>query len=126
MAKAYEGFLKERFYRLELINKSSFEGKRFRIGRALNPDVHEKSRDEYWLYDDLSQLCGETMARELWDAWLVCRNRVFHFYPKETNMLSLETAKNYLLKLSTAMESFTECSLDLEKQKVAMGSNYTN
>lgn len=126
MAKAYEGFLKEKLYKLELIDKNSFEGKRFRIGRALNPDVHENSRDEYWLYDDLAHLCGSEMARELWDTWLVCRNRVFHFYPKEANVLSLETAGSYLLKLSAAMKSFTECSSTIGKQEAELSRTYNN
>ena len=104
MSKAYEGFLKQKFYQFQLIDKHSFEGRRFRIGRALNPDVSDKSKDQYWLYDDLSSMCGDNLSRELWDTWLVCRNRVFHYFPKEQNALSLETAGSYLLKISAAMK----------------------
>jgi hypothetical protein len=113
MAKAYEGFLKFLLYELKLIDKNTFEGKRFRIGKALNPDVNEKSQDEYWLYDDLAQMCGSDMARELWDTWLVCRNRVFHYFPKDVNAVSLETAGSYILKMSAAMKSFFECQIQL-------------
>ncbi|GIK84358.1 MAG: hypothetical protein BroJett025_09800 [Patescibacteria group bacterium] len=117
MSKAYEGFLKQKLYEFHLINKNSYEGRRFRIGKALNPDVSEKSRDEYWLFDDLSQMCGEQMARELWDTWLLCRNRVFHYYPTETNTITLETAGSYLLKLSSAIKTFLECQTDLNTKQ---------
>lgn len=109
MAKAYEGFLKQKFLEYKLIDVRMYEGRRFRIGRALNPDVREGSKDEQWLYDDVAKICGEQLARELWDTWLVCRNHVFHFFPKETNSITLETAGNYLLKISSAMKLLIEC-----------------
>lgn len=112
MSKAYEGFLKDRLYELHLIKKSSYEGRRFRIGKALNPDISENAKDEYWLYDDLAKMCGQEMARELWDSWLVCRNQVFHYFPTQTNAITLETAGKYLLKLGLSMKSFFECRKD--------------
>ncbi|MGD9129324.1 MAG: hypothetical protein PVJ09_02460, partial [Candidatus Woesebacteria bacterium] len=63
MAKAYEGFLKKVLFDLKLIDKKAYEGRRFRIGRALNPDMREKYRDKFWLYDDLAKQCGERNAR---------------------------------------------------------------
>lgn len=122
MAKAFEGFLKESFYKLHLIDKNSYEGRRFRIGKALNPDVNKSSRDEYWLYDDLSQMCGIEIARELWDTWLVCRNQVFHYYPKASNVISLETAGSYLLKMSASIKALSECQKKLELHDQKFGS----
>lgn len=115
MSKAYEGFLKDVLYELHLIKKNSYEGRRFRIGKALNPDISENAKDEYWLYDDLAQMCGTEMARELWDTWLICRNQVFHYFPTQTNTITLETAGSYLLKLALAMKSFFECRNDYSK-----------
>lgn len=112
MSKAYEGFLKRSFYDLKLIDKKTFEGKRFRIGKALNPDVHEDQRDKYWLFDDLEKICGAEMARELWETWLECRNRVFHFFVNDNNTVSLEDAGNKLLKLNNAMKYLVECQID--------------
>jgi hypothetical protein len=126
MSKAYEGFLKQKFFELSLIDKHSYEGKRFRIGRALNPDVHEQSRDKYWLYDDLENMCGASMARELWDSWLVCRNRVFHYFPKDTNNITLDIAGKYILKLSSAMESLVQCKRKLEENKSDSKIVYNN
>lgn len=109
MAKAYEGFLKKRFFEMGLIDRKTFIGKRFRIGKALNPDVHPRSRDKYWLYDDIAELCGPEMARELWETWLECRNRVFHFYPEDDNTISIETAGKHLQQVGDAMESLISC-----------------
>ena len=118
MSKAFEGFLKQRFYDFRLIDKKTFEGKRFRIGKALNPDLHERSRDEYWLFDDLEKMCGKELAVELWDTWLTCRNRVFHFFPLTDNTFSLETAGKHLLKISNSMKMLMECQVELEEHEV--------
>lgn len=110
MSKAYEGFLKQYFFELALIDTGTFEGKRFRVGRALNPDIRRSQRDEFWLYDDLEHLCGEPMARELWETWLECRNRVFHFFPagKEPTV-TLERAETLLNRVREAMEQAVAC-----------------
>ncbi|KUK79482.1 MAG: hypothetical protein XD95_0351, partial [Microgenomates bacterium 39_7] len=47
MSKAYEGFLKKLFFDMKLISQETYEGHRFRIGRALNPDVSPNQRDQY-------------------------------------------------------------------------------
>lgn len=111
MSKAYEGFLKKYLLDMDLITQSVYEGKRFRIGRALNPDVYHDQRDKYWLYDDLSQACGEELARQLWETWLQCRNRVFHYFPLHQNVLDLDTAEEYLLILMTTMEKAFYCKV---------------
>lgn len=111
-AKAYEGFLKEFFFELGLIDQHTFEGKRFRIGRALNPDINQKQRDEWWLYDDVSRLCGEALASTLWNAWLECRNRVFHYYPTSVTALSLMQAHACVVELSQAIESAVVCQIE--------------
>lgn len=109
MAKAYEGFLKKFFLDLRLISIETYEGRRFRIGRALNPDVSYNQRDKYWIYDDVSRYCTERVARQLWDAWLNCRNRVFHFFPKDQGLLSLTEAKRKIEELNLAMREAVAC-----------------
>lgn len=113
MAKAYEGFLKRSFLDLKLIDNKTFEGKRFRIGKALNPDVNPRNRDKYWLYDDIEQLCGKAVAQELWETWLSCRNRVFHFFSNANNTITIETSGEYLLKISNSMKLLVECQKEL-------------
>lgn len=109
-AKAFEGFLKHYFFTQGLITKRTYEGKRFRIGRALNPDIHPKGRDEYWLYDDVSHKCGSEIAVELWDTWLTCRNQVFHFFPLKDSKLSLPQAQLKLEKVLSAVRATVLCN----------------
>ncbi len=112
MSKGYEGFLKQYFFDLGLITTKTYEGKRFRIGRALNPDVHERQRDEWWLFDDIVRLCGERTTRMLWETWLVCRNRTFHFFPKKTSQIDLPTAGKRLETLASTMKAAVACQWD--------------
>lgn len=109
MSKAYEGFLKKFLYDLNLIDKATYEGRRFRIGRALNPDVAKEQRDEYWLYDDITKICSQKTAHRLWEAWLKCRNRVFHFFPKDKGLLTYEQALSKIDLVSRAMSTAVKC-----------------
>lgn len=112
MAKAYEGFIKQYLYDLQLISRKTFEGKRFRIGRSINPDVHFNQQDEYWLYDDLERMCGNEVALKIWDTWLECRNQVFHYFPRVVKPISLEAAAVKLQLMADAMASAYQCQLD--------------
>jgi len=109
MAKAYEGFLKKYLLDLGLIDEKTHDSRRFRIGRALNPDVHRNQRDEYWLYDDIEHICGKPLAKQLWQTWLECRNRVFHFFPQEKGKIDLENARKKLDIMTETMENAVSC-----------------
>ncbi len=105
MAKAYEGFLKKVLLDLNLISHKVYYGRRFRIGRALNPDVSLKQRDKWWLYDDLTRMLNEELAQEIWQTWLQCRNHVFHFFPDGGKALSFDEATGCLNKMQDVMEA---------------------
>ncbi|MDQ3008593.1 MAG: hypothetical protein M3Q81_03280 [bacterium] len=109
MAKAYEGFLKSYFFQMGLITKQTYEGRGFRVGRALNPDVRPERRDEEWLYDNVERACSKEVARELWDVWLNCRNQVFHYFPGKENRLTLVQASKYLEAILHAMQRAISC-----------------
>jgi len=109
MSKAYEGFLKKLLFELKLIDKKTYFGRRFRIGRALNPDLPKRLRDEYWLYDDVGRLCSQKAAIQLWDGWLHCRNKVFHFFAQDNSLLSYNEALQKIQKLDHAMGTAVEC-----------------
>jgi hypothetical protein len=109
MAKAYEGFLKKYFLDLHLISLEEYHSRKFRIGRAFNPDVGPRQRNEFWIYDDVARLCGSDLARVLWDAWLVGRNQIFHYFPDEKGKLSLSQAKKLLEVLAEAMNQAIQC-----------------
>jgi hypothetical protein len=114
IAKAYEGFLKQYLYELGLISERTFEGRRFRIGRALNPDIRENQRDEFWLYDNVAQLCGQEMARALWETWLECRNRIFHYFPSKNIRLDLTAVETHLSLLDETITNAHQCKVDVQ------------
>ena len=90
LSKAYEGFLKSFLLKEELIDYETYISKRWRIGRALNPDISQSQQDELWFYDDLVQRKGGEVARQAWNTWLVGRNHIFHFFPESGHDLFLD------------------------------------
>lgn len=107
MAKTYEGFLKKILFDLNLIDKATYEGRRFRIGRALNPDVRNHQRDEAWFYDDIVRVFGEGVAREMWNTWLSCRNHVFHYWPDCEQFLTIKEARERLQMMIGVMSQMS-------------------
>lgn len=118
MAKAYEGFLKKFFFDLNLIDQHLYESRRFRIGRALNPDVNPKHRDKDWLFERVSQTCGEELARDLWDGWLEGRNHLFHYFPNKNVVLNFAQAEQMLEKLSSTMTRALACESMQSRQRI--------
>jgi len=110
MAKAYEGFLKKLFYDLGLINKKQYGGDRFRVGKALNPNLPKRYQWD-WVYDRLTLACkGEETAMEMWEVWKKARNRTFHFFPDHHEFISLEQAKELIGEIADVMEkSLIQC-----------------
>jgi hypothetical protein len=111
IAKAYEGFLKQYLFDLGLIDARTYADKRFRIGRALNPDVNPKRQDEYWVFDDIKKICGEELAIAMWKTWLECRNQVFHYFPHNEKRLSLGEAASRISLVLGTIEHATHCQL---------------
>jgi len=110
MAKVYEAFIKKYLLDSGLIDFSLYKSKRFRIGRALNPDVRKNQRDHWWLYDDIVQSCGEEVADALWKTWLECRNRIVHSFPGEHTLFSLAEAEKKVLQITKTMEMAQSCA----------------
>lgn len=111
-AKAYEGFLKKLFLDLGFISENDFYGKRFRIGKALNPSLEANFRRES-VYDKLISFCGgKTLADRLWETWKLSRNLVFHWFPKEKNAITFVEAKERLGMIFDSFdEAFRECKI---------------
>lgn len=116
-AKAYEGFLKKVFLDLGFISEKRFYGRRFRIGKALNPSLDRKLRKRYGVYHKIINYCGgERLARQLWEAWKNCRNLLFHWFPNEKNAVDFEEAKAKVEQILSAMDAvFRECKLENQK-----------
>ena len=112
MAKAYEGFLKKFFLEAKLIDRKTYEGDRFRIGKALNPDLPQRFRGRWWLYGPLTEACGdEKVPQKLWRAWKECRNRLFHFFPRHKHFIDLAEAKERIEQLKIAMKEAIACGV---------------
>ncbi len=111
IGKAYEGFLKQYFLDLGLIDAITYADKRFRIGKALNPDLNPRKQDDHWLYDDIKRICGPELANGLWKTWLECRNQVFHYFPHNERRLTLSEAVARISLTLTIMEQATHCQL---------------
>ena len=113
-AKAYEGFLKTLFHDLGFISDEDFNGKRFRVGKALNPSLEKKLREREGIYDKLVSFCqGAELADTLWETWKKARNLLFHWFPQERNAISFEEAKERLGIILNAIDlAFKECKID--------------
>ena len=111
-AKAYEGFLKKVFLNLGFISEEDYFGNRFRIGKALNPSLDPKYKDEN-VYEKVVKFCeGKNLADEMWNAWKLCRNQVFHWFPNEKNNLTYSQAgERIALIIKTMDDTFKGCKI---------------
>jgi len=112
-AKAYEGFLKKLFLDLGFISQDDYEGNRFRIGRALNPNLDTEYRSES-VYDKLADFCnGRALPDRLWETWKNSRNLIFHWFPKHKNFISKKEAWDRInLILDSFDDAFKACKID--------------
>jgi hypothetical protein len=117
-AKAYEGFLKHYFYRNRLISKHALEDEHLRIGKAINPDLPYKFRDEDWLYEDLCRVCGVSTGRLLWRAWKQSRNKVFHYQVAKVDHLTLTQAAERVLLIVEAIKAAYQCEQNIYDDEV--------
>lgn len=111
MAKAYEGFLKKLFYVAKLIDQDTYEGHKFRLGKALNPDLPQRHRGDWWMYGAVMDRCGKAVAFQLWLTWKECRNLLFHFFPAHKHFITLDEAELRIGQIENAMEMVMECNL---------------
>ncbi len=90
-AKAYEGFLKDFFLQVGLIDENQYKGDRFRVGKTLNPSLRYK---RFSIYKRLSEIddTGEQIAEVLWSAWKQGRNETLHYFPHNLKKLTCEEA----------------------------------
>ncbi len=111
-SKAYEGFLKKFFLDLGFIGQDDYFGKRFRVGKALNPALGKKYRKES-VYVKLANYCGGVeLADRLWDTWKTCRNLLFHWFPKEKKAISFEDSIKCVIKITSSIDAaFRECDV---------------
>lgn len=104
-AKAYEGYLKDFFFDLDIIDEYSYHSDRFRVGKTLNPSLRYK---RYSIFKKLADMHenGEKLAEKLWSAWKQGRNEIFHYFPGNVKKLNLVEAQDCItLILKAIIES---------------------
>ncbi|MCH7640711.1 hypothetical protein IID22_00720 [Patescibacteria group bacterium] len=114
-AKAYEGFLKKLFLDMGFITLQQYNGKRFRVGKSLNPSLDKHLRAKYSIYDKLVEFCegDRGLADVLWNTWRECRNLLFHWFPKEKNAIDLDEAQEKVSMIIYALgKAFKECKIE--------------
>lgn len=101
-AKAYEGYLKDFFLKLKIIDQYNYESDRFRVGKTLNPSLRYK---RYSIYQKLSNYDekGEELAEILWNAWKYGRNEIFHYFPGHTKNLDITEAEERIYLIISAI-----------------------
>jgi len=111
-AKAYEGFLKKVFLDMGFISKDDFNGKHFRVGKALNPSLEEKFRTES-VYDRIVEYCGsKDLADFMWETWKSSRNLLFHYFPEEKNAITYQEAGERISLILLAIDrTVRECKI---------------
>ncbi|MEJ2347604.1 MAG: hypothetical protein P8Y17_00180 [Patescibacteria group bacterium] len=113
-AKAYEGFLKRVFLDRGFITEKDYYGKRFRVGKALNPSLERKFRRKESVYDRLVEFCGgRELADKMWDTWKRGRNLLFHWFPKERNAVNFSQAKERVSSIIDTIDAvFEGCKIE--------------
>lgn len=106
-AKAYEGYLKDLFFDLEIIDEFNYNSDRFRVGKTLNPSLRYKRFSIYKKLADIHE-DGERIAEKLWSAWKQGRNEIFHYFPGNVKKLNLiEAQERITLILKAIIDSGT-------------------
>lgn len=102
-AKLYEGFLKQLFRDLGVIDEHDFRSDHFRIGKALSPNLARRlGRRSAW--QQIVNRFGEDLARRLWHTWKEGRNLVFHYFPHNYRALTQAQAEALISSLNETME----------------------
>ena len=103
-AKLYEGFLKQLFRDLHVIDERDYTSDHFRIGKALSPNLAGRlGRRSAW--GQIQERFGSELANRLWDTWREGRNLVFHYFPHNYRALTLEQATRLVGSILDTMEA---------------------
>lgn len=102
IAKAYEGYLKDFFLKLHIINQYDYQSDRFRVGKTLNPSLRYKRFSIFQKLADLDEK-GEALAETLWDAWKFGRNEIFHYFPGKSRNLTRQEAEDRIYLVLNAI-----------------------
>jgi hypothetical protein len=106
-AKLYEGFLKELFVDLGIMDERDYQSDHYRIGKALSPNLARKLGHRS-AYGQVEEKYGKDLATRLWHTWKNGRNLVFHYFPHNYRALTLDQAKMLVTLICETMEQAVE------------------
>lgn len=102
ISKAYEGYLKEFFLKINVIDEASYLSDRFRVGKTLNPSLRYKRFSIFQKLADYDEK-GEELAELLWDAWKYGRNEIFHYFPNQVKVIDKKAAEDRIYMVLNAI-----------------------
>ena len=106
-AKLFEGFLKELFVDLRIIDEREYLSDHYRIGKALSPNLIRRlgSRSAY---GEIEKRYSKGLATRLWHTWKNGRNLVFHYFPHNYRALTIDQAKSLIALICDTMNAVVE------------------
>ncbi|MFC1646894.1 hypothetical protein ACFL1A_01290 [Patescibacteria group bacterium] len=117
-AKMYEGYLKQLLLDINLISERDYYSEKFRIGRALSPNFHRRSRHS--VYKKIEEKYGKGLATRLWHTWKEGRNLVFHYFPHNLRALSRSQAEILITQIvETMADAVTICKVKPTKRDLS-------
>jgi hypothetical protein len=106
-AKLYEGFLKDLFLDLSIIDDWDYRSDHYRIGKALSPNLARRL-GRFSAYGQVESRFSKGLASRLWHTWKNGRNLVFHYFPHNYRALTLDQATVLVQLLTETMAAAVE------------------
>lgn len=106
-AKAYEGFLKQLFLDIGFISRLDYISDHLRLGKLMSPNLTMRLGDRS-LYLKIKQAADEKLAEDVWNAWKMGRNQVFHYFPHNVKSITFEDAEKIVNQIIQVMEKTYE------------------
>lgn len=102
-AKLYEGFLKQLFRDLGIIDDRDYTSYHFRIGKALSPNMMRRLGRRS-AYATIESRYNKELATRLWHTWKNGRNLVFHYFPHNLRALTFDHARSIITNIIATMD----------------------
>ena len=106
-AKAYEGFLKQLFLDIGFISRLDYISDHLRLGKLMSQNLILRL-GERSLYLKIKQTADEGLANEIWTAWKMGRNQIFHYFPHNINSITFDEAEKTINQIIQVMEKTYE------------------
>jgi hypothetical protein len=117
-AKAYEGFLKQLLLDVGFITAEEYNSDHFRLGKVLSPNLELKLGNRS-VYRKICNNANYQLSDDIWEAWKIGRNQVFHYFPHNIKSLTFEEASRIIQMLIDTMEkAVLDLKINMVKTKL--------